>query len=90
MTWTTTVPDSPAAAGITCTSGVVQMGTVPEVYFGIDPQVVADQINGKIPGGSVEPVSAGSISGGSVAAGAGIFGSLADGGEEDMPTLPVE
>lgn len=83
ITWTTTVPDSPAAAGITCTSGAVQLGTVPEVYFGIDPQVVADQINDKIPGGSLDVVGAGSISGGSVGAGAGMLGSLAPSDEEE-------
>lgn len=82
VSWTTSVPETPAAAGIVCTRGAVDFNTVPNIYFGIDKQVVADQINGKIPGGSVEPVSAGSISGGSVAAGAGALGSLADDGEE--------
>ena len=82
VSWTTSVPETPAAAGIVCTRGAVDFNTVPNIYFGIDKQVVADQINGKIPGGSVEPVSTGSISGGSVAAGAGALGSLADDGEE--------
>lgn len=82
VSWTTAVPESPAAAGVLCIAGPITETSEMITNFGIDKQVVADQINGKIPGGSVEPVSAGSISGGSVAAGAGALGSLADDGEE--------
>ena len=90
VSWITSVPKTPAAAGIVCTRGAVDFSTVPNIYFGIDKQVVADQINGKIPGGSVEPVSAGSISGGSVGAGAALTGSLAGGGDEEAPATPAE
>lgn len=82
VSWTTAVPESPAAAGVICIAGPITETSEMVTNFGIDKQVVADQINGKIPGGSVEPVSAGSISGGSVAAGAGALGSLAPGDEE--------
>ena len=44
--------------------------------IGIDPQVVADQINGRIPGGSLEIVSADDISAGSVETGITVLGSL--------------
>lgn len=88
VSWTLDVPESPAAAGVICIAGPVTQESEMVTNFGIDPQVVADQINGKIPGGSVEPVSAGSISGGSVAAGAGALGSLADDGE-DASAPPV-
>lgn len=89
VTWTTTVPDSPAAAGVVCIAGTVGWDSKLVTNFGIDKQVVADQINDKIPGGSLDVVSAGSISGGSVAAGAGALGSLAEGGDADVPTTPV-
>ena len=79
VSWTPSVPESPAAAGVICIISPSSATSVLAINFGIDKQVVADQINGKIPGGSVEPVSAGSISGGSVAVGAGALGSLADG-----------
>lgn len=83
VSWTTPVPESPAAAGVLCIAGTVGWDSEMITNFGIDKQVVADQINDKIPGGSVEPVSAGSISGGSVETGVGMLGSLADGGDED-------
>lgn len=89
VSWTLDVPESPAAAGVLCIAGTVTPDSELITNFGIDKQVVADQINDKIPGGSLDVVSAGSISGGSVATGVGLLGSLADGGEEDVPTLPV-
>ena len=73
--WTVTNENGPFAAAVIC-------GSLDAVNFGIDKQVVADQINGKIPGGSIDPVGPGSISGGSVAIGATALGSLAGGDEE--------
>ncbi|MDN5723135.1 MAG: hypothetical protein L0H20_09080 [Corynebacterium sp.] len=94
VSWTLDVPESPAAAGVLCIAepndGTSEMVT----NFGIDKQVVADQINGKIPGGSLEIVSPAMISGGSVEAGAGALGSLesaSDGGAEEPPVVaPAE
>lgn len=84
VAWAATNPtDEPSAAAVICTSNGLE-GL--EVEFGIDKQVVADQINGKIPGGSVEPVGPGSISGGSVELGATALGSLAGGGEDEGDT----
>ncbi|MDN5723134.1 MAG: hypothetical protein L0H20_09075 [Corynebacterium sp.] len=87
--WTAPTPGTPAIGAALCVpqdeEGV--LGAM-ETNIGIDPQVVADQINGKIPGGSVEPVSAGSISGGSVETGASVLGSLAGGGDEEEPVEP--
>ena len=86
VSWTALSPETPAVGIVLCVP-VNEDGTLGglETNFGIDPQVVADQINGRIPGGSVEPVSAGSISGGSVATGANLLGSLAGGDEEEPP-----
>ncbi|MCD2261494.1 hypothetical protein K3888_02150 [Dietzia aurantiaca] len=89
VSWSTSVPETPAAAGIVCTRGAVDFSTRPNIYFGIDKQVVADQINDKIPGGSLDVVSAGSISGGSVGFGAGALGSLAP-SDEESPITPAE
>lgn len=84
--WVAAGPEEPAAGVVLCipddaTDRLGELG----INFGIDKQVVADQINGKIPGGSVEPVTAGSISGGSVEMGATALGSLAGGDEEEPP-----
>lgn len=81
VTWTVDNDKGPFAAAILC-------GSLDEINFGIDKQVVADQINGKIPGGSLDPVGAGSISGGSVNVGATALGSLAGGGDDTEPTDP--
>ncbi len=85
--WVATAPEEPAAAAILCIPDSVEGNDARiaalSTNFGIDPQVVADQINGRIPGGSVEPVSAGSISGGSVATGASLLGSLGGGDATD-------
>lgn len=88
VSWTVEVPDSPAAAGVICIVSPSSADSVLAINLGIDKQVVADQINGKIPGGSVEIASAGSISGGSVGVGAGMLGSLAGG--DDAEETPVE
>ena len=84
--WTAAGPEEPSAGVVLCIpdDSADRLGEL-AVNFGIDKQVVADQINGKIPGGSVEPVTAGSISGGSVEMGATALGSLAGGDEEEPP-----
>lgn len=89
--WSAAGPEEPSAGVVLCIPDASEdrLGDL-GVNFGIDPQVVADQINGKIPGGSVEPVSAGSISGGSVSAGATMLGSLAGGDDADTEEPPVE
>lgn len=87
VAWTTTVPDSPVASGVICIAGPVDENSQLVTNFGIDKQVVADQVNAKIPGGSLDVVSAGSISGGSVTAGASALGSLA---ADDAPEDVVE
>lgn len=84
--WVAAGPEEPSAGVVLCipddsTDRVGELG----INFGVDPQVVADQINDKIPGGSVAPVSAGSISGGSVEMGATLLGGLTGGGEEEPP-----
>lgn len=85
--WATPAPGTSALAVVIC---LPEGGGDRATYNGIDPQVVADQINGKIPGGSVEPVSAGSISGGSVETGVTMLGSLAGGDDADTEEPPVE
>lgn len=84
-TWTALQPDVPAAASLICAPADHVALDALSLDFGIDKQVVADQINGKIPGGSVAPVGAGSISGGSVGVGAALTGSL---GNDDTTTAP--
>ena len=77
VAWTTPTPDSPAIAIVLChPADDVDMQT----YTGIDPQVVADQMNDILPGGSI---GAGSISGGSVEMGANLLGSLGDIGDDN-------
>lgn len=97
VTWTALSPETPAVGIVLCVP-VNEDDTLGglETNFGIDPQVVADQINGRIPGGSVDLVSPGMISGGSVESGAMVLGSLGaassdDGGEEPpIEEPPVE
>ncbi|ODQ93093.1 hypothetical protein BFG51_15200 [Dietzia alimentaria] len=80
VVWTAPTPVTPAAAVIICVPPAA--GTAaPVVSFGIDKQVVVDQLNGTLPGGSI---GAGSVSGGSVGAGASLLGSL---GDDDTPLL---
>ncbi|MBS7548554.1 hypothetical protein [Dietzia massiliensis] len=81
--WTATEPEDPAAGVILCLEPGQNALADIEMYFGVDPQVVAGQINGRIPGGSVAPVSAGSISGGSVEMGANLLGPLTAASSED-------
>jgi len=83
--WVATAPETPAAGVILCTSEVGEGEEDPglQAYFGIDPQVVADQINGRIPGGSLEIVSADDVSAGSVEMGANLLGSLGDDAGDD-------
>lgn len=84
--WVATAPETPAAGVILCTSEVGEGEEDPglQTYFGIDPQVVADQINGRIPGGSLEIVSADDVSAGSVGMGATLLGSLGDDGADEV------
>lgn len=79
IVWESAGPAEPAAAAVIC-------GFLSSLDIGIDKQVVADQINDKIPGGSVAPASPDSISGGSVELGATALGSLAGGGEDEGDT----
>ncbi|AWH96560.1 hypothetical protein [Dietzia psychralcaliphila] len=90
VTWTAPTPTEAAAAATICVPpGADEEGL--DVSFGIDPQVVADQINGRIPGGSLEIVSPDMISGGSVETGATLLGSLGDAGDDtDDGDIPVE
>ncbi|KAA0918753.1 hypothetical protein [Dietzia sp. ANT_WB102] len=95
IVWTADSPETPALSVVICFRVDPETGALSdmETNFGIDPQVVADQINGKIPGGSVDIVGAGSISGGSVATGATVLGSLGSdgaGGDADTEEPPVE
>lgn len=80
VSWDAIVPDEPSAAAFLCIPDDVEGNDerieAIETAFGIDPQVVADQINGRIPGGSLEIVSPDMISGGSVETGALVLGSL--------------
>ena len=92
VSWTALTPDTPAVGIVLCVP-VNEDGTLGglETNFGIDPQVVADQINGRIPGGSLEIVSPGMISGGSVEMGAAALGSLGGGGDDaDTEEPPAE
>lgn len=87
--WVATLPEEPSAAVILCNPDLNTPPALLGFSFGIDKQVVADQINGMIPGGSIEPVGAGSVSGGSVDAGASVMGSLGStGDEEEVPPPP--
>lgn len=84
IAWESAGPAEPAASAVIC-------GALASLDIGIDKQVVADQVNSKIPGGSIEPVGPGSVSGGSVELGANALGSLAGGDNEaEEPTDPAE
>lgn len=88
--WAATGPTSPSAAVLLCVPNPEDPESLLALNFGIDKQVVADQINGRIPGGSIEPVGTGSISGGSVDAGASVMGSLGSTGDEEEPPAETE
>ena len=80
VTWDAPTPDTPAAVSLICRPAG---GGDLVRYNGIDPQVVADQINERLgPAGSV---TAGSISGGSVEVGATAVGSVADALGQEAP-----
>lgn len=81
VTWDAPAPDEPAAAGIICArDGIIGPRLGSQVnYFGIDPQVVADQANDIL--GPLGSVGAGSVSGSVVGAGASLTSSLAGGGD---------
>lgn len=83
VVWTVPTPITPAAAVIICAPPAGEQA--PVVSFGIDKQVVVDQINGTLPGGSI---GAGSVSGGSVGIGASLLGSLG-GGADAAPEIDV-
>ncbi|MDV8001655.1 hypothetical protein [Rhodococcus sp. IEGM 1408] len=83
VVWTAPSPVTPAAAVIICAPPAGEQA--PVVSFGIDKQVVVDQINGTLPGGSI---GTGSVSGGSVGIGASLLGSL--GGGEAAPEADLD
>lgn len=80
VTWVAVEPEEPSAAAIMCTPDADRSVFNMKFSFGVDKQVVADQINDKL--GPLGSVGTGSISGGSVGLGAGALGSLA-GGDDD-------
>lgn len=73
--WVATSPEDPAAAVIMCTPD--PDGGLLAINFGVDRQVVADQINDRL--GPLGSITAGSVSGGSVEVGANLLGSLGGG-----------
>ena len=84
VTWEAPTPaDEPAAAVVICSasSGLRFSGLEPEI--GIDKQIIADQINDKIPGGSLDLVTPGSISAGSLETIQGSLGSLTGSSGDD-------
>ena len=81
VTWTAGSPDTPALAVVACMADSEDAAMATNI--GIDPQVVADQINGRIPGGSLEIVSADDISAGSVDSGVMVLGSLDSASADD-------
>lgn len=68
IVWTAGSPETPAIAVIACSPVEEPSMTT---YTGIDPQVVADQMNEILPGGSID---SGSVNGGSVELGANLIG----------------
>ena len=78
VTWEAPTPtDQPATAVVLCSDaaeGRRDSGIDPQ--FGMDKQIIADQINAKIPGGSLDLVTPGSISGGTLETIQGSLGSL--------------
>lgn len=83
ISWEATAPEEPAAAAVLCVPDAVtdngERLAAMTTSFGIDPQVVADQINDRL--GPLGSIQAGSVSGGSVETGADLLGSLGDTGE---------
>lgn len=74
--WAATGPTSPSAAVLLCVPNPEDPESLLALNFGIDPQVVADQINDRL--GPLGSIGAGSVSGGSVGMGASLLGSLGD------------
>ena len=85
IAWEATAPEEPAAAAVLCMpDSVTDNGAriaAMATNFGIDPQVVADQINDRL--GPLGSIGAGSVSGGSVGMGANVLGSLGGGDETE-------
>ncbi|TCW23521.1 hypothetical protein [Dietzia cinnamea] len=74
VTWEATAPEEPAAAAVLCIPDAVagneaRIAAI-ETNFGIDPEVVANQINDRL--GPLGSITAGSVSGGSVEMGANL------------------
>ena len=87
--WDAPVPEEPASAGVICArDGIIgpRLGGLVN-YFGIDPQVVADQANDIL--GPLGSVSAGSVSGSVVVVGAALTGSLAGGDDTEADSGSV-
>ncbi|MCD2264109.1 hypothetical protein K3888_15540 [Dietzia aurantiaca] len=84
VTWDAPAPaNESAAAGVICArDGIIgpRLGSLVN-YFGIDPQVVADQANDIL--GSLGSVGAGSVNGSVVGVGAGLTASLAGGDDTE-------
>ncbi|WP_061229875.1 hypothetical protein [Dietzia cinnamea] len=83
VSWDAPVPEEPASAGIICADDDVigpRLGGLVN-YFGIDPQVVADQANDIL--GPLGSASSGSVSGSVVGAGAALTASLAGGDDTE-------
>lgn len=95
VTWVAASPGEPSAAAVMCVTDEDRSLSDLAFNFGVDKQVVADQINDIL--GPLGSVGAGSVSGGSVELGAAalaplgeldmgsIGGSADDGGEEEAP-----
>lgn len=91
ISWEATAPEDPAAAAVLCMpDSVTDNGAriaAMTTSFGIDPQVVADQINDRL--GPLGSIGAGSVSGGSVGMGANVLGSLGAGNDDEDGELPA-
>lgn len=72
--WTASGPENPSAAVLLCAPDPEDEESLLAVNFGVDPQVVADQINDRL--GPLGSIDSGSVSGGSVQVGADVLGSL--------------
>lgn len=95
VTWVAASPEEPSAAAVMCVSDEDRSLFDMAFSFGVDKQVVADQINDIL--GPLGSVGAGSVSGGSVELGAAALAPLGeldmgsigdsadDGGEEEAP-----
>lgn len=82
VTWVAASPAEPSAAAVLCTPDADRSVANTEFNFGVDKQVVADQINDIL--GPLGSVGAGSVSGGSVELGAAALAPL---GQLDMGSI---